>query len=145
MKQSGRTSIIPIAAVSGLVILIGILMFSKESLESIGGRFMTALATGDVDKLTALSYVGDEKPDEIKKQWEFATKTAGAHYAFFWRITSADQQSESSGAVRMQIKRNADQPGSYDEAFQLPMTKVNGEWKVDVKGISRQMYPALPR
>jgi hypothetical protein len=145
MKQSGRTSVMVLITGVGVIILAIIFFFSSESLESIGGRFMTALATGDVDTLSKMSYLGKESPDQVKKEWEFATKTAGLHYVFVWRITSALQSDANSGSVRMQVTRNADKPGAYEESYQLPMTKVDGDWKIDVQGISREMYPALPR
>ncbi len=106
---------------------------------------MTALSKGDVDTLTKMSLLGDKTEPEMHKEWEFAVNTAGKHYRFFWRITSELVSDENSGSVRMQISRNIDSPSTYEEAFQLPMQKVNGEWKVDVRGISREMFPALPR
>ena len=106
---------------------------------------MTALSKGDVDTLTKMSLLGDKTEPEMHKEWEFAVNTAGKHYRFFWRITSELVSDENSGSVRMQISRNIDSPSMYEEAFQLPMQKVNGEWKVDVRGISREMFPALPR
>lgn len=108
---------------------------------------MTALAKGDVDTLTKMTYLGaNTSEDQIRKEWNFACNTAGKHYVFMWRITSSMEQDPGKvGSVQMQVTRNANTPGSYEEGFQLPMLKVNGQWKVDVRGISRQMYPALPR
>lgn len=145
MKQSGRASLIMLATAAMVILLGMIFLFGKESLTSVGTRFMSALARGDVDTLTKMSLVGDETPEQMHKEWDFAVNTAGKHYRFFWRITSELQADERSGSVRMQITRNADTPGGYEEAFQLPLEKVNGEWKVDVRGISREMYPGLPR
>jgi hypothetical protein len=145
MKQSGRTSLIALAAAVGVIIVIFIMMFGQESLTSVGARFMSALAKGDVETLTKMSVLGNTSQDQLQKEWDFAVHTAGRHYAFKWRITSSMQQTPTAGAVMMQISRNAASPGTYDEGFQLPLQKVNGVWKVDVRGISREMYPDLPR
>ena len=40
---------------------------------------------------------------------------------------------------------DADHPGAYEELYELPMVKVGDDWKVDVRGISREFYPGLPR
>ena len=145
MRQSGRISLLALVVIVGLVLVGFILLFGQESLTSVGARFMTALAKGDVDTLTKMSSLGDEPEDQIRKQWVFACNTAGKHYAFLWRITSSmEQERDKIGSVQMQVTRNAMSPGGYDEGFQLPLIKKDGQWKVDVGSISRQMYPALP-
>lgn len=127
------------------LVFLAVLMFGRESLSTVGTRFMTALGRGDVDTLTNMTYLGNSSKEEVRKQWDFAVNVAGKYYNFKYRITSAAANDEKSGAVNMQVIKNSEQPGSYEEVFQLPLVKVNDEWKVDVKGISREMYPALPR
>jgi hypothetical protein len=145
MKQSGRVHILTVAAIAGLIVIAVMMLFSRESLSSVGARFMTALSKGDVDTLTKMSYMGDETPDEIHKQWDFAVNTSGKHYRFIWNIVAATAADDNTGSVRLQVQRNADQPGAYDENFALPMKKQNGEWLVDVGAISHEMFPGLPR
>jgi hypothetical protein len=118
---------------------------SRESFTSIGGRFMSALARGDVNTLTDLTYLGKRPKEEIRKDWEFATGTAGKYYNFTYRITSAQQADENNATVTMMVERDIDSGTSYEEKRELPLVKVGNEWKVDVANISRDVYPALPR
>jgi hypothetical protein len=70
---------------------------------------------------------------------------AGKDYSFRWSITGEMQTDDNDGTVRLQVERNFGSGASYPENFQLPMVKVNGQWKVEVNGISREMYPGLPQ
>jgi hypothetical protein len=145
MNQSGRVSLLGVLGLVSVLLIFGMLFLSRESLNSVGGRFMTALARGDVDTLTKMSYLGKRTPDEIRRQWEFATKTAGRYYNFTYRITASRQADPNTGTVTMMIVRDADNPGSYEEKRELPLIKVGDEWKVDVANITRDVYPGLPR
>jgi len=145
MNRSGRVSLVGLFGLIVVIVAVGILFFGRESLTTVGGRFMGALAKGDVDTLTKMTYLGNKSQEDIRKQWDFACNKAAKYYNFRWKIVAAGQADEKSGSVRMQVVRSADNPSSYEENFQLPLIKVGDEWKVDVKGISREMYPALPR
>lgn len=145
MKQSGRASLLTILALVAVVIVIGLLAFARESSASIAARFMDALSAGDSKVLSEMTYLGDDTPEELRKQWDFAVNTAGKHYVFVYRIVGSNQPSEDSANVRVQVVRNAYRSGAYEEAYTIPLVKVGDEWKVDVKGISREMYPGLPR
>ena len=104
---------------------------------------MDALVRGDVNRLVDLSYTTGESKEQLQKEWEFATQQAGKHYNFGWKITSTTEQGDV-GTVNLSVQRNLG-PGSYDENYSLPMKKVDGKWLVDVGGISREMFPALPK
>jgi hypothetical protein len=145
MRRAGRVSLVSILALVAIAMVAVVLLFSKQSLSNVGGQFMDALARGDVNKLAELSSLPKDSPDEVKQKWEFATQVAGKDYSFKWTITSESQASEDSGTVRLQVERNFGSGSSYGENFELPMVKVNGQWKVDVAGISREMYPGLPK
>ncbi|MGV3614878.1 MAG: hypothetical protein ACO1SV_06045 [Fimbriimonas sp.] len=145
MNQSGRVSLLGILGLLSFVLIAGLLFLSRESLNSVGGRFMSALAKGDVDTLTEMSYLGKRSPEEIRKMWTFSTKTAGKYYNFRYRITSARQADQKSGTVTMMFVRDADSPSSYEEKRELPLVKVGEDWKVDVANITRDIYPGLPR
>jgi len=106
---------------------------------------MDALARSDVDKLTSLSDLGTETPDEIRKKWQFATEVSAKHYNFGWQITGEMQADPTDGSVKLSIKRNITSPGTYDENYALPMHVVDGKWKVKVGEINSTMYPGLPR
>jgi len=146
MRVAGRINALYLAAIAGVIVVAVLLFMGRESLNSVGGRFMSALAKGDVDALTKMSYMGDKTPAEIHKKWEFAVNDAAKYYRFGWRISATSEPEPNvSGTVRLQVERNLGSGGSYEENFQLPMVMKNGGWKVDVGGISREMYPALPR
>ena len=145
MRESGRVSIVGLLATIGAVIVFSLLLFSKESPSSVGGRFMDALARGDSAKLTELTYLSGKSKDEIKKEWEFSTQTAGKYYTFLWTVVAATQADDKTASVRLQVQRNVMSGSSYDENFQLPLVKVDDKWLVDVAAISREMYPGLPR
>lgn len=126
-------------------LVIGVFAFSRESLTSVGARFMSALGRGDIETLTDLTLQGKRSREEIREAWKFAVEKAGRYYNFRYRIVSGEQADANTGAVRMQVLRNLENPAAYEENFQLPMVKVGDEWKVDVWNISRELYPGLPR
>jgi hypothetical protein len=145
MKQSGRASIITIACLAAALLVLALLAFSRESLSSIGGRFMTALQRGDVDTLTKMSYLGNESPEQMRAQWDRSVNKAGKYYIFTYRIVASRPEDANTASVTMQVTRDAMNPSSYEEKFELPLVRVGDDWKVDVKALSRELYPALPR
>lgn len=146
MNQSGRVSLVSLLAVVAVVLLVIVVAFGQESLSTVGARFMGALARHDVDALTEMSYMGDNvSKEDIRKKWDFAVNTAGKYYRFQWKIVGTLQANDREGSVRMQVTRNSDNPGGYEENYQLPMMKIGDKWKVYVPGISREMFPGLPR
>jgi hypothetical protein len=144
MRQSGRASIVTVLAIVSVLLVVLLLAFSRESLTSVGGRFMDALQRGDVDTLTRMTYLGNKSEEQVRKEWDFTVNTAGRHYEFLYQILSARQSGSDSGVVRMHVIRNPRQ-GGFEEVFNLPLVKVGDDWKVDVRGINRDMYPGLPR
>ena len=145
MRQAGRVNIVAVGAIVAVAMIAVVLLFSRQSVTESASKFMTGLATGDVETLTSLSYMSETSNEDIRKKWNFAVNEAGKHYMFRWRILGAKENDENTAAVRMHVWRNANSPATYEENFQLPMLKVDGQWKVDVRAISREMYPGLPR
>jgi hypothetical protein len=145
MNRSGRISLVGLLGIIAVVALVFLLLFVREGLTAVGEKFMTALATGDTATLTKMSYMGDTPADQVQKEWQFATQVAGKHYLFYWRVLGATQASQDRGSIRLQVIRNAASPAAYEENYALPLVKVGDDWKVDVRGISREMYPGLPR
>lgn len=111
---------------------------------SVANDFMIALAKGDAKGLAKLGYMAGMTPEQEEKIWA-QTIERGEYYRFGWHIKSASEANEEKASVVMDFMKNADLPGGYPEDFQLPMVKVDGKWKVDVHGIPRELYPALPR
>lgn len=142
---SRRISPLTFFAVFIFAVLIGAFVFAGQSVSHVGVQFLDALARGDVDKLTDLSDIPGRSREEIRKEWDFAVNTAGKYYRFEWKLDEGNEISPGLGSVRCQIRRNADNPGSYDEKFELPMHKVDGKWKVAVAEVSADVFPALPR
>jgi hypothetical protein len=144
MRISGRINVFVPFAILMVAMVAVVLFFSKSSPTAAGSSFMDALVRGDVNELTELSYLGNTPKSEIQKEWEFATQVAGKHYDFSWSITASTTLGDS-GSVQLSVYRNFGNPGAYPENFSLPMTLVNGQWKVDVANVSRELYPGLPR
>lgn len=142
---SGKVHWLTIAVVAALAVVIGLLFFSKESPAVNGSKFMFALQEGDVKALTALSHMPGRAPEEIEKQWKYATEVVSPHYFFAWRVTDSQTAGPDSATVRMDVVRDVLSPSSFSEKFELPLTRVNGVWKVDVSRIDRKLYPGLPR
>jgi hypothetical protein len=145
MKQSGRVSLLALGSLVCVVIIVGLLFFSRESPSAAGTRFMIALQDHDVDTLTKMSKMDKTSEADIRKQWDFAVNTAEKYYQFAFKIEGSAQSSESTASVKVRMIHDSDHPGSYDELTELPMIKDNGEWKVDVRGLSREFYNCLPR
>jgi hypothetical protein len=145
MKRAGRVNILTVAVLACVVVIFSMFFIGRENIGSVGAKFMSALAKGDVDTLTDLSYLGNKDKEDMKKQWEFAAKDVSKQYTFEWRVTGARELSEKAGSVSLMVSRNLFSGSTYEEKFELPMIRVNGRWLVNVSGISRDMYPALPR
>lgn len=128
-----------------IVFLLGFFLSSRQSITASAASFMSALAKADTAALSDLTYLGSDDKAAIESKWK-KTFERSAGYAFTWRIVSSTTGPEGkSGAVRLQVTRNADKPGGYEEKFELPMVMRDGKWKVEVDGISREMFPFLPR
>lgn len=143
MKQNGRVHWIGLVALVGIVGLFVLIAFSGVSPVSVAGDFMTALAKGDTNKLTELTYQGQKSKDQIQKQWEFTVNKAAPYYRFTWQMKDEHLMSDKEATVQLDLYRNLG-PASYPEHFELPMQKVDGKWKVRVESINREMFPFLP-
>ncbi len=143
MKQNGRVHWIGLAAMVGIVALIVLVLMSGTSATAVASTFMEALAKGNVQKLTDLTYQGQKSKDQIKKDWDFTVNQASPYYRFSYQVKEEHLQNDNEGTVRLDVFRNLG-PSSYAEHFELPMQKVDGKWKVRVEAINREMYPFLP-
>jgi len=145
MKRNGRANLLLILAAVGIVAILGLLLFSKGTPSQAASEFLVALAKGDVKKLTDLSFMDGDTPEEIEKKWTYTTQVVGPHYRFVWKMVGESVVDPQTASVRLQFVRNALSPSAYEENFALPMVNKDGKWKVDVRAISREMYPGLPR
>jgi hypothetical protein len=145
MNRHGRINVLAIGVIVGLVLLSALFLLSRDGIAQVSARFMNALAQGNVDQLTQLTYLGDRKPEEIKAKWQYTVNDASKYYRFRWKIVLVSETGPDMGAARLQVIRNSDSMSSYEENFSLPLVRVDGVWKVDVANISRDMFPSLPR
>lgn len=145
MKRTGRPSILAIIGLICLIIIVPVLFMSGRSPETAAQDFMIALSEGNAEKLAKLSVLGNIDEAERRKLWEETLKR-GEHYRFAWRITNSSKISEDKYAIELQIKRNLQlKMGESENKFSLPVRKVDGDWKVDVHSMDRDIYPGLPR
>lgn len=146
MKLAGRVSILTLVVCAAVLVggAIVLLLTVGDSPETAAQEFLSALAKGDVDSLTKLSYMGDEKAEQVKSEWTFAVD-AGKYYRFAYQMLGSNQSDPKDAAVQIKIIRNLGKPASYDENKELPMVKFGGQWLVDVRSMDNELYPALPR
>lgn len=141
MKQAGRASILIILAVVCAIGITGLVIFSSASPKQIANDFMIALATGDVDNLLKIGYLGNDTETEAREKWEFATKVAGPYFRFKWRVGNMGQPDPESATVEIFM----DTGTGSEEKYELSLLRRDGQWRVDVGEINRNMYPGLPR
>ncbi len=151
MKQIGRVHWLVLVGIAGLIGLVVLLLFGGLGPSAVAGNFMTALAKGDVDRLTAMTYAKQKSPDDIRKQWDFTVHQASPYYRFTWKIMNEHIQGDTEATVKLDVRRyiaqtlHANQVPGYYEHFEIPLTKIDGQWKVRVDAINRDLYPFLPR
>jgi hypothetical protein len=144
MRTHGRANWIVIVGLLGLLAIGALFILGGESPTSVGARFMAALGEGRASELATMSYMPGLSPEEKRARWE-RTVRFGKHYRFRWEIVSERMSDADTASVRMRVWRNAMDPMSYEEPLELPMVKRDGKWLVDVRGLNRDLYPALPR
>lgn len=144
MHRAGRAHWVTIAGSVGFAVLLAIFLIPTNSPNTAANQFMSALAEGDVDKLMALSYYKGSE-EKMRAQWEFAVRECAPYYRFKWRNVGLKEADEKVAGVRMFVQRNLGSGTDYEERFDIPLVKVDGKWLVDVRSISRAMYPGIPR
>lgn len=145
MLRAGKVSATLIVIVAFVVGLLAMTLSTGESPMFVGSSFMAALADGDSQALAELSYGDGVTEEELVEMWEYTTHVAGLYFTFSYEITGETKPQDDTAIVTMEYVKNAGMSGSYPEKFQLPLKKVDGEWRVDVFSLSRDMYPGLPR
>lgn len=134
--------------IAGTVIAVAALVASflfSDSPGQTASRFMVALATHDNAELARLSFIEGVTEEELKKRWEYSTEVAGKHYRFRYDIKSVTKSGDTTASAELLMVRNADETSAYEENYGLPLEKVDGQWKVDLIGIDRRIFPRMPR
>ncbi|MEZ5163272.1 MAG: hypothetical protein R2688_05885 [Fimbriimonadaceae bacterium] len=143
MKVLKRTSFVAIAGGIGAIIVLALFAFSGQTAQGQTAKFFDALARGDAKELAATSYVEGRSQEEIEQEWAKAVERA-KYFRFSWFVRSSVNHGPDQATVRLGYTPNY-YPGSYDENYQVDVMKVDGQWKVHLPSLSREMYPFLPR
>lgn len=133
-----------LVAIVGVILIAFLLFFSKESPSTVANNYLVALAKGDVKTLVDLSYYPTKSKEQLTEEYTFATTKAAPYYRFVWKLKHSKETDDQTAAVTTQFIRAADDMQSAEEKVEIPLVKVDGKWKVDVAGLSRIIYPALP-
>lgn len=146
MRQSGKVNFL-VVAVAAIAVIGGTLavVMGGDSPTTVTNKFMVALATGDVDTLTEVSYMPDSSEEETRAAWDRTVNVVAPYYRFRWKTLSQSRADEKTASVDLWVWRDAMSPSTYEEKFGIPLVKEGRTWKVDVRGVPREMFPGLPR
>jgi hypothetical protein len=144
MKRSGRASLVVVVTLALVAAVVVLFLFAGESPTGVAGKFLVALAKGNTKELAELSYMEGLTEAQIEQKWK-QTHAAAKFWPFAFQLKEANMLDDSNATVRLDWVKNTSSPSAFGEKYELPMVKRDGKWKVDVRGISRDMYPALPR
>ncbi len=127
----------------GILVVAAIALSGGESASMVATQFMSGLAVGDLETVLRTSTISDMDAETQRKVWKDSLER-GRYYRFRWKYTAESPQSADATSILLAVERNVAM-SSYDENFQIPCRKIDGKWKVDVRSLSRQLYPFLPR
>ena len=148
MKDRRRAFIrfnpIAVFGVLGLLAIGLVMLMLGQSPEEAGKEFMTALAKGDVAKLTEMSYLPEpEKP--IEQQWKETFEKHAKNYVFAWKMEGSEKMSNEEAVVKVLIVEFRGPELHENDVANLPLVKKDGKWKVDLRSLTRTFFPGLPR
>lgn len=136
----------PIIAIGllGLIAIGVVMLMTGKSPDEAAREFMTALSKGDVAKLTHMSYLPDpERP--IDEQWRETVEQKAKNYVFAWQLQGSEKISDDEAVVKVMIVEYRGPELHENDVANLPLTKRDGDWKVDIRSLSRTFFPGLPR
>lgn len=142
MLKQGKIYWLYLVGLAAVVVVLGLVFAGGQSPQTRAQQFMTALADGNAKRLAELSFSRGRTQADLEKMWAESVEEA-KYYRFKFKILSAQEPTPETAQVRMQVWRGLG--AAYEDNFQLDMQKVDGEWKVRLEGLSRDMYPFLPR
>jgi len=145
MHRRGRVHWLLLATGAAIVVLAALAALSAESPEGAAQAFMVALAKGDATTLADRSYFKPPRERAAKIESWKKTLDRAEYFRFVWRFKGFTVLPNDRATVSMEFVRDAGTKWAYEENFSLDLVKEGGRWKVDVLGLSREMYPALPR
>lgn len=145
MKLSGRvnTNTLIFAGLAVLVAMIVLIVTTKQGPSTNAAEFLRSLAEADAEKVAELSIIDDDDYETRLKKWQ-ATLNRTQYYLWSYKILNTVPTSETSAAVKVEVIKNPTASNPVIDKFELYMEKRDGQWKVVVPSISREMYPSLP-
>jgi hypothetical protein len=145
MKLSGRVSAntLIFAGLAFLVGMIVLIVTTKRGPSTSAAEFLQALAKADAPTVARLSIIDDDDYETRLKKWQ-ATLDRTEYYLWSYKILNTVLSSDKTANVRVEVIKNPTSSSPVIDKFELPMEKSDGEWKVVVPLISREMYPSLP-
>lgn len=146
MKRAGRVSPLVILGVLGLLGILGVIIFTRSGTSPAQrvNDFFGALGSADLETIINVSTFGDRPADEMRPKWQQCLDRT-TYYKFAIQIKDTTYTSDEEATVAVEIYKNIMNPGVTSTRIQVPVVKVNGEWLVDARSLSRDAYPALPR
>ena len=143
--RSGKTSVIVIVVVASLLTFAGLSMLGGERPIGVVAKFLDALSKKDYETLARLSNAPGFTEEELREEWKRSTTVAGLYFQFLYQIQSETYPTEESAVVLVSFTPEAGSEVSNERRLEVPVSKIDGEWKVDVLALNRDIYPGLPR
>ncbi len=145
-RSAGGFRFNPIIAIGllGVIVIPVVLFLLGQSPENAAKEFMTALGTGDVDKLTEMTYLPDPESD-IKSQWRHTFENSARNYVFGWKFGTTEKDGTDRAVVRVTITEFRGPEHHENDQANLPLVRIDGKWMVDMRSLSRTFFPGLPR
>ena len=144
--QNGAIRINPIIfiGVLGLVAIPIIMLMLGQSPQSAANEFMQALAKGDVDKLTEMSYLPDPSRP-LRDQWKDTFDLYAKDYIFGYEMGTSEKMGPNDAVIKVTIVEFRGPEMHENDTANLPLKRVDGKWKVALRDLSRTFFPGLPR
>jgi hypothetical protein len=148
MKQlsTGSFRFNPIIALGllGIIVIPIVLFMLGKSPEAAAKEFMAALAAGDVDTLTEMTYLPDPESD-IKEQWQETFETTAKNYVFGWQFGTTEKDRDDRAVVRVIVTEFRGPETHENDQANIPLIRKDDKWMVDMRSLSRTFFPGLPR
>lgn len=145
-RSAGALRFNPIIAIGlvGVITIPIILFMLGQSPEAAAKEFMTALAAGDVNKLTEMTYL-PEPEEDINTQWQRTFETTAPNYVFGWELGTTEKDGADRAVVKVTIVEFRGPELHENDIANLPLVRREDKWMVDMRSLSRTFFPGLPR
>ena len=145
-RQLGAFRINPIILLGalGLIAIPVIMVMLGQSPQSAANEFMQALAAGDVETLTELSHLPDPSRP-VSDQWKDTFDLYAKNYVFGYEMGSTEKMGPNDAVVKVTVVEFRGPEMHENDTANLPLKKVDGKWKVDLRDLTRTFFPGLPR